>query len=285
MTAQVRVRTADSLAYNTNGVGYEHNVEKQWEGCILKTSHISGKFLDSKVNYHTTRTSLTPGTQELGSKENSCIWIGMLPQNAMDYTSDALKASKDHGAQKRGQSIRAGQSPLIIANDLSALRVVVVFAHEQNKFFALINEKEGLSEAWRVKLEEIFFFSKFRDDDITSREQRGAVWSQKIKEYKDQIGKEVPQQPRREHARHDTLRVRKNFENELQGLLATYLRDPREVYLKAMQVAVQKADADLQHRPLAGEAIMAFVECKVEINQDLLQAAYDDMTVRSQQGP
>lgn len=97
----------------------------------------------------------------------------MLPRQAYEHTFSRLKSEQGAATPKKGQSIRDAQNPTVIQHDPFALRIVVVMSHSQNKYYALFDEKRGLSEGQRVDLEHVFFFSTFRDNNVASREKRG----------------------------------------------------------------------------------------------------------------
>ena len=111
----------------------------------------------------------------------------------------------------------------------------------------MVEEKDGLFEAPRVDGKEAFFFAVFRDDKVNAKEKREAAWSKKIRDYKTDIiarqGEIVRQRNPKDDQRLD-VQIKNSFSNELQGLLVKYLRDPREVYLEAMQEAIKAKRED-----------------------------------------
>ena len=75
-----------------------------FKGCKLGARHISNHFFHCGRDHHpATRTSLTSRSEELGSGENQCFWVGMLPKPADDYTLAKLKDISE--APMKGQSI------------------------------------------------------------------------------------------------------------------------------------------------------------------------------------
>ena len=117
----------------------------------------------------------------------------------------------------------------MLEQDEKALRAAIIISHNQNKFYLLIDKERGLCEARRVNVDFVFFLATFRDDAATAKGKRVEEWSKKIRDFKSKLeaaGRPVARQKiLRDDARVAVERKR-NFTNELQGLLATYLRDP-----------------------------------------------------------
>lgn len=51
-------------------------------------------------------------------------------------------------------------------------------------YYALIkcDEETGLCEGVHVDMEEVFFFEEFRQDDLTSVQQRTTQWAEKVRD-------------------------------------------------------------------------------------------------------
>ena len=289
MTSSTIQKSVEDLAYNTFGIAYDHEVQKEHEGSSIFARSVMNDFLDSKY-INPTRTWLKPSTEEQGPNGIRCIWIGMLPIDAANHTASALKKNASATVPKKSTAIGTVSRP-ILQHQPNALRVVCVLAHKQNRYYALVEEKDGLFEGRRVHGEWVFFFGVFRDDKVVAREKREVAWSKKIKEYKDAILERQGEVTRRRDAKDDQrldIQIKKNLSNELQGLLANYLRDPREVYLEAMQEAIKAKDGDLRNKPAGAESIINLVDSKSVVTDSLAAAAAVEISVsctQLEQGP
>lgn len=145
---------------------------------------IIGAFLDSSnPTFFSKRTSLVPSPSP--NNGINCIWVGMLPKVAKEYSKIASSAPMP----KKGQSIVQMQNSTVIDHEEYALKVVVILKHAQNKFYALLEAEGTLPEAHRIDLDSVFFFATFRDDTITQREKRAEAWSRKIRSFRTEITK------------------------------------------------------------------------------------------------
>ena len=74
-----------------------------------------------------------------------------------------------------------------------------------------------------------FFFHPFRDDALTSREEREQIWSAKIKDFKSRIAQPATTKRAKTQSEKHSIKVleRTNFKNELAGLFASYAQDPQ----------------------------------------------------------
>ena len=277
MSSSVQYQSPDLLSFNTAGIAYDHKVGKEFEGATIRIRNEPRQKVKAADFENLTRTLLVPGIKEMGTEEVQSIWVGMMPADAKKYTSDAIKGTTV--APKKGASIGAG-SITVLQHDTNAIRVVSLLRQAMNKYYALVNEKDGLYEAVRISQDVVFFFPSFRDDQIQAKEKRETMWSQKIKDFKAKCVQQVVSRERntKDIERAD-VRLKINFTNQLQSLLATYMHDPREVHLKSMQDAVQNKDSDIGHKPLGSENLIAFVDAKDRISPAMAQAVVKEISV------
>ena len=278
MALSVINKPVEALAFNTAGIGYDHTVKKDLEGGSIFARAIHLQFL--KPDYiNTKRTLLEPSAEERGPTGTQCVWVGMLPTEAEKYTVNELK--KTGSAPKKGASIGSSNAH-VVEYDANAIRIVCVLAHMQNKYYALVDEEDGLFAARRVGVDHVFFFASFRDDKVNAREKREAEWSKKIKDFKQKVIEgqgDVLRARTAKDSQRANVQLKRNFGNELWGLLATYLRHPQEVYLQALQDAIKKNDGDFRHYPTGKESVVNLVESKIVVSNEVATAAIHDIYV------
>lgn len=63
------------------------------------------------------------------------------------------------------------------------LKVIAINDDTVTKYYALINPEKGLCEAVPIPMERVFFFAEFRNDSITSMEDRKSAWNAKVHDF------------------------------------------------------------------------------------------------------
>ena len=260
----------DNLAYNVHGIAYDHQVDKASEGQIIRVREVTGKML-SERHESTTKTLLVPSSEEQGDTGEPCVWIGMRPKGV------------DLRPPRKGTPINAIAKPCIIPHDPHALRVVTVLSHTMNKYYALINDgKGGLCQAKHIKADGVFFFTRFRDDDVAAREKRFQEWSRKISLYKTNLkSKEDERSPRSPNQAHAEIQFRQNPINRMKGLIATYLRVSHPEYLDKLQHVLRGYDEELESRPVGSESLILLFDSKEVVTLERAEAAVVEIEVSS----
>lgn len=260
----------DRLAYNVAGIAYDHLVEEQYEGAIIRVREVTGKMLKEEHTNITT-TLLSPSTEEQGTEGDACVWVGMRPE------------SESARPPKKGTPINAITNPHVISHDPYALRVVCVLSHAMNKYYALTGKGEqGLCQAEHVKADGVFFFQKFRDDSIAAKEKRSQEWSRKISSHKtslkskdDQVSLRTPDQA------HAEAQSQQNPISRIKGLIARHLRVSHPEYLDKLQHLLTGCDEDLVNKPVGSESLILLFNSKEVITSEHAEAAAKEIEVSS----
>ena len=104
--------------------------QQSLEGRTIRVRAVDGHFLPEDTVL-TTRTLLTPTTQEIEGDGELSIWIGMLPHGAAMYTPVAIKEKSF--VRKKGSAIIINAQTKVLSLDTCALRVVSIVTHKQSK--------------------------------------------------------------------------------------------------------------------------------------------------------
>lgn len=190
---------AKKLAWSLNLVSYEHGVRKR--SCNQSLNVRATTIVDlNDGEYWAPRK--TPTEEELGPSTPDTkhgIWVGMRPRAVRDLALEAKDVDNrfakrkidtvmaDEGAPKmqstRGQCVASiGSDAYALPYDPRALRVVVLANANPTRYHVLINPKDGLCEAAVTSIDEVFFFSEYRDDSNTSHMLRKSAWATKVRD-------------------------------------------------------------------------------------------------------
>lgn len=205
----------DKYAFNFNCGAYNHRVPQRFAtGITLNVA---------RVNYHTIlaqyrqnldaagKTEVVPpliplhNESTLSSLGTECVWVGMLPSQAIGPSNSCAQPSADvdtNGkvnldetpkksfARKKGVvgSIKSlSEQDLMIAPfDANALRVVAKKSNEAIKhlyLYALVDPDSSskLCQGYKVAMGDVYFFREFRDDSAMSFKLRRSATMELIK--------------------------------------------------------------------------------------------------------
>src|SRR5436190_23223016 len=82
---------------------------------------------------------------------------------------------------RKGNTIVFNKGFMKLPPDPHALRVVAPIGKENANYYALINQENGLCMGIHVEIDEVFFFAEYRDDTLTSIQERRSIWGKNVR--------------------------------------------------------------------------------------------------------
>lgn len=117
------------------------------------------------------------------------LWIGVWCLAGEDFRSKGDKPSGVASPHKKLKGLNvhdvAFSNPAAIQHGPHDLRVCVKLeAGDMLQFFVLVySDEQGICDVMGVRLEDVFFFEKYRNDALTSNEARRVGWPHIIKDH------------------------------------------------------------------------------------------------------
>lgn len=250
-------KDSSSYAYNVSGIAYEHSLPDSDLVERIVVSSLSSKPLSGQTDVVIPSPSASP--EELALSDDlqySAMFVGLLPHNAAEFSPKSLNEKRKEGTPRkrtRGGTIKNASSAFIVPFDGKALRVVVSLKPEAStmiKFYALINQKEGVCTGYNVSRDEVFFLPRFRDDSLTSVEERRSKWTQLIRDHTRKFTNESePPKPAPSKAYDSKIEVPfyRSRTNEIQLLVATYAISNDPSILEDIQRILESMNEDLAY--------------------------------------
>ena len=230
---------------------------------------------------------LTLTEQEQKASAKRCVWVGMVL-----LTTDPARII-GFCVPDKGTSIEHATEATVLPTESQALRAVVAVDSKHNQYFALVNQKDGLCEGFKVDLKQVYFFPEFRDDKETAEAKREIKFSDKIKEWKNGVMAKQHAEVKANHRVQESrgkigsstlsLPMRASTRNQVQALGATYELTNASWALDALSQVLSQYDADLKSAPSwRFTGLHTLVSIGKEFTEDDAIQAVKDISVRKQ---
>ena len=200
--------TKNHLAFNLELVAYRYNLPERQRKQTIQVRSFKNKF-DPSNSSNTASYSLEPTASELDQRNGTkTMWVEMRPTKAPYYGNKARieqerKAKENQEGQEKPKkaknvekeagkrkcdSVKTVRGYHTLEFDPCALRVVSTLQEKKTaNYYVLVNPDEsGLCEGYHISIDEVFFFSESRVDDITSYGTRKSDWPARIRAYTKQ---------------------------------------------------------------------------------------------------
>ncbi|KAI4227426.1 MAG: hypothetical protein L6R36_002447, partial [Xanthoria steineri] len=162
-------------AFNYHAIAYDHGIEDRQKHIRLLVRNLSSNNPPEATSSQAPPVTPTAAELDLNIGDGGdclVLWIGMAPT-----TEIATKG-------KKGIAISSLKDPHLLPHEPNAQRVVVsATTTKMTHSYVLVDQVDGLCDGYRVALDKCYFFSEFRDDDVTSAERRRSTWSAIIREH------------------------------------------------------------------------------------------------------
>lgn len=178
-----KVKSPSELAFNLRLVAYDFGL-KGFEDRLPNQRLGFRKLSRSKQlqplfqNGTPTIPNIKPTAEETDTTQAQFVgvWVGMWPPAAGNYTTRAAAGGTKGGSVDRNKGYTK------IPRDPHAVRVIAPIDRTTATYYGLVEPQGGLCEAYTIPIDEVFFFSEFRDDSATSFQSRKDTWARKVRE-------------------------------------------------------------------------------------------------------
>ena len=185
-------KSIDQLAFNVSLVAYDHGLSSKDlpAGQRLGFREIKRNKkltdLNDDDDYTVPPVKPTPSELSIDQTEFVGIWVGMRPSTAEHKSTNEGPSTK--GRSVKTLALKGGYT--IIDTDPKALRVVVPMNKETASYYALADQDpSGLCSAISIVITDVFFFSQFRNDELTDTAKRKSEWSELVRRVSNPIEK------------------------------------------------------------------------------------------------
>lgn len=249
-----RMEFTQKLVFNVGIVAYEYKYAGRVQYQRLAFRGIGKLAMANRDDELRRRRvpDVVPSAAEVSTEAASRVglWIGMRPST--------LHAS-DSPQSRGGESVNdySGYRPIL--HDPKALRVIALIgsAGMYTKYYCLADEKDGLCKAYHIPLQDVFFFSEYRDDTLRDKDRRKIGWSRRAREACKA----------RNVTGSCTLQAEESEDEDANNNPTS--KTPVKVRTEAVEaeVATQPEHYKMLHKLASGTEVLSIEECGVAIQQ------------------